>query len=147
MYPQPESTQILTIQEIRKAKAGDKPRRLYDRDGLYLVVTAAGGKLWRGKYRVNGREKALSLGPYPKIGLAEAQTRWSAARELDEPSAAKRAEKRGSSGISPEMVLRLSKAPGRSPESWRTMQHNHDLWQARQTVNLDNVERVDFRAA
>ena len=53
----------------------------------------------------------------------------------------------GSSGISPEMALRLAKALGRSPESWLAMQDNHDLWQARQTVNLDAVERIDFRAA
>jgi addiction module HigA family antidote len=53
----------------------------------------------------------------------------------------------GTSGISPEMALRLSKALGRSPESWLTMQDNHDLWQARQIVNLDAVERIDFRAA
>ena len=52
----------------------------------------------------------------------------------------------GTSGISPEMALRLSKALGRSPESWLAMQDNHDLWQARQVVNLDAVERVDFRA-
>jgi addiction module HigA family antidote len=53
----------------------------------------------------------------------------------------------GTSGISPEMALRLSKALGRSPESWLTMQDNHDLWQARQTVDLAAVERIDFRAA
>jgi addiction module HigA family antidote len=53
----------------------------------------------------------------------------------------------GTSGISPEMALRLSKALGRSPESWLTMQDNHDLWLARQTVNLDVVERIDFHAA
>ncbi len=51
------------------------------------------------------------------------------------------------SGISPEMALRLSKALGRSAESWLAMQDNHDLWQARQTVNLDAVECIDFRAA
>jgi plasmid maintenance system antidote protein VapI len=45
------------------------------------------------------------------------------------------------------MALRLSKALGRSPESWLTMQDNHDLWQARKTVDLDAVERIDFRAA
>jgi antitoxin HigA-1 len=54
---------------------------------------------------------------------------------------------KGTSGISPEMALRLSKALGRSPESWLAMQDNHDLWQARQTVDLDAVERIDFRAA
>lgn len=53
----------------------------------------------------------------------------------------------GSSGISSEMALRLSKALGRSPESWLTMQDNYDLWQARQTVDLDAVQKVEFRAA
>ncbi|HVA55566.1 MAG TPA: HigA family addiction module antitoxin [Gammaproteobacteria bacterium] len=48
----------------------------------------------------------------------------------------------GSSGISPEMALRLSKALGRSPESWLAMQYNHDLWQAKRHVNLANVTRV-----
>jgi addiction module HigA family antidote len=53
----------------------------------------------------------------------------------------------GTSSISPEMALRLSKALGRSPESWLAMQDSHDLWQARQTVDLNAVERIDFRAA
>jgi len=75
---------MLTIQEIKNAKTSDKPRKLYDRDGLYLFVTPTGGKLWRGKYRVNGREKTLSLGPYPKVGLAEAREKWQDARKLDD---------------------------------------------------------------
>ena len=54
---------MLTIQAIKNAKPADKQRKLYDRDGLYLVVTPAGGKLWRGKYRVNGREKNPEPGP------------------------------------------------------------------------------------
>jgi antitoxin HigA-1 len=53
----------------------------------------------------------------------------------------------GASGISPEMALRLSKALGRSPESWLAMQYNHDLWQARQSVNLGNVSKVRLTAA
>jgi len=53
----------------------------------------------------------------------------------------------GSSGISSEMALRLSKALGRSPESWLAMQDNFDLWQARQSINLDAVQKVEFRAA
>jgi plasmid maintenance system antidote protein VapI len=51
------------------------------------------------------------------------------------------------SGISSEMALRLSKALGRSPESWLTMQDSYDLWHARQSVNLDNVEKIEFKAA
>lgn len=53
----------------------------------------------------------------------------------------------GNSGLSSEMALRLSKALGRSPESWLAMQDNYDLWHARQTVNLDAVEKIEFRAA
>lgn len=54
---------------------------------------------------------------------------------------------KGTSGISPEMALRLSKALGRSPESWLAMQDNYDLWQARQRTNLENVDKVEFEAA
>jgi len=53
----------------------------------------------------------------------------------------------GRSGISPEMALRLSKALGRSPESWLAMQDTHELWPARQWVNLEAVEKVEFRVA
>ncbi len=53
----------------------------------------------------------------------------------------------GASGVSPEMALRLSKALGRSPESWLAMQYNHDLWQARQSVDLGRVSRVRLTAA
>ena len=53
----------------------------------------------------------------------------------------------GASGISPEMALRLSKALGRSPESWLALQYNHDLWQARQRVDLGTVGRVRLTAA
>ena len=53
----------------------------------------------------------------------------------------------GASGISPEIALRLSKALGRSPESWLAMQYNLDLWLARQRVNLSNVGKVKLTAA
>ena len=50
------------------------------------------------------------------------------------------------SAVSPEMALRLSKALGRSPESWLAMQDNYDLWQARKTANLSQVRKVPFEA-
>jgi antitoxin HigA-1 len=53
----------------------------------------------------------------------------------------------GSSRVTPEMALLLSKALGRSPESWLAMQSNHDLWAARKTVNLDRVAKLGLRAA
>jgi addiction module HigA family antidote len=46
------------------------------------------------------------------------------------------------SNVSPEMALRLSKGLGRSPESWLIMQDNYDLWHAKKTVNLDEIESL-----
>ena len=54
---------------------------------------------------------------------------------------------RGRSGIGPEMALRRSRALGGSPEGWLAMQDNHDLWHARQSVNLEAVEKVEFHEA
>lgn len=49
---------------------------------------------------------------------------------------------KGDSDISPEMALRLSKAFGRTPESWLKMQANYELWQARKRINLDLVSVI-----
>ena len=53
----------------------------------------------------------------------------------------------GTSRVTPEMALRLSKAVGRTAESWLEMQNTHDLWQARQTLTLDRITKLDLRAA
>ena len=50
------------------------------------------------------------------------------------------------SAVSPEMALRLSKALGRSPESWLAMQDNYDLWQAKKSANLSTVRKMQFAA-
>ena len=47
------------------------------------------------------------------------------------------------SSITPTMALKLSKVIGRSPESWLAMQDNHDLWEARQKINLDDFEKLE----
>ena len=53
----------------------------------------------------------------------------------------------GKSGVSPEMALRLSKALGRSPESWLAMQDRYDLWHAQGNVDLNRVRKLDLSAA
>lgn len=53
----------------------------------------------------------------------------------------------GASRVTPEMALRLSKALGRSPESWLAMQDAHDLWLARQRVDLKSVDELQFAIA
>lgn len=54
---------------------------------------------------------------------------------------------KGQSGVSPEMALRLSKALGRSTESWLSMQYTHDLWVAKKKVRLNKVSKVKLDAA
>lgn len=53
----------------------------------------------------------------------------------------------GSNRVSPEMALRLSKALGRSAESWLAMQDAHDLWVARQSLDLESIEPLGLGAA
>ncbi len=71
----------LTDVAIRKAAPADKPYKLTDGEGLYLLVNAA-GKYWRMNYRFAGKQKTLSLGVYPDLGLANARERLKDARRL-----------------------------------------------------------------
>ena len=61
--------------------AGRPAMRLSDAKGMYLEVTAAGGKYWRMKYRHAGKEKRLALGVYPVVSLAQARKACEQARE------------------------------------------------------------------
>lgn len=63
----------LTDVAIRKARPSDKTQRLFDAGGLYLEIAPSGGKWWRLKYRIGGREKRISLGTFPTVGLREAR--------------------------------------------------------------------------
>ncbi len=72
----------LTDTAIRNAKPGAKPAKLFDERGLFLLVTPAGGKWWRLKYRFDNKEKLLSLGTYPDVSLKDARGRRDTARKL-----------------------------------------------------------------
>ncbi|WP_426054734.1 tyrosine-type recombinase/integrase [Janthinobacterium sp. PSPC2-1] len=72
----------LTDVKIKSFKPGAKPYKLYDERGLFLIVTPTGGKWWRFKYRFDNKEKLLSLGIYPEIGLRDARDRRDEARKL-----------------------------------------------------------------
>jgi integrase len=72
----------LTDTAIRNAKPGAKPIKMFDERGLFLLVAPAGGKWWRLKYRVGGKEKLLSLGTYPDVGLKDARELREDARKL-----------------------------------------------------------------
>lgn len=87
----------LTEVAVRAAKAHGKDSKLFDEKGLCVLVCANGSKLWRLKYRFAGREKLLSLGGYPDVGLKQAREKRDAARTLVasgiDPSTQRQAEK------------------------------------------------------
>ncbi|MFU0724791.1 Arm DNA-binding domain-containing protein, partial [Klebsiella pneumoniae] len=87
----------LNARQVDTAKPKDKPYKLADGGGLYLLIKPNGGKYWRLKYRVAGKEKLLALGVYPEVTLADARAKREEAKRgiaggID-PMEAKREEK------------------------------------------------------
>jgi integrase len=72
----------LTDTAIRNASPRDKPYKIYDGGGLHVLVNPTGSRLWRLKYRFGGREKLLSFGPYPLVGLKAARVKRDEAKLL-----------------------------------------------------------------
>ena len=72
----------LTDTAIRALTPGEKPKKKADEKGLFLLIQPSGGKLWRLKYRFDGKEKKLGLGRYPDVSLKEARRRRDEARQI-----------------------------------------------------------------
>ena len=72
----------LTDTAIRRSRPTEKPYKLADGKGLYLLVNPSGSKLWRWKYRHEGKEKLMPFGAYPDVSLADARVRHAEARRL-----------------------------------------------------------------
>ncbi|MFN6263123.1 MAG: tyrosine-type recombinase/integrase [Chromatiaceae bacterium] len=103
----------LTVVQVEKAKAAEKDYKLSDERGMHLLVSKAGGKLWRLKYRVDGREKVLCIGSYPDLSLKEArELRDTARNQLAngiDPSADKKARKASSAQSNADSFEHLAK--------------------------------------
>ena len=99
----PRVIKPLTAAQVKNAKPKDKPYKLFDGGGLFLLVTPAGGKLWRMKYRQeNGKEGMLSFGAYPTLSLEQAR------RKRDE------ARQQKAAGNDPGQIVREEKAESKS---------------------------------
>lgn len=87
----------LTARQVETARPREKEYKLADERGLFLLVKPNGGRYWRMKYRVAGKEKKLSIGVYPDISLAEARLKRDDARKIlaegGDPSEKKQLEK------------------------------------------------------
>ncbi len=107
----------LTDTRIRQTKPGTKAVKLPDGGGLYLEVTPSGGRLWRYRFRLDGKESTYALGDYPRVGLAEARNLRDEARALVKQ------------GINPALD-RKQKAIQRQYENAMTFQAVADEWYA-----------------
>lgn len=87
----------LTDVKVKTAKPKEKPYKLADGGGMYLLINANGSKYWRMKYRFAGKEKMLSIGVYPDISLADAREKRNEARKIlangGDPGETKKGEK------------------------------------------------------
>jgi len=72
----------LTDAKLRSLKPEAKPRKFADFEGLYILVTPNGSRLWRLAYRFAAKQKLLALGSYPDLSLREARKAKDAARDL-----------------------------------------------------------------
>src|SRR4051794_29070337 len=121
----------LTDREIRNAKPDAKPYKLADSGGMYLEIAPSGGKWWRLKYRIGGKEKRLSLGVYPDVPLSDARERRDAARRIvaagKGPSAERQRAKRDAEGIARNTFEAVAR-------EWYAKQSN--VWVARHAADV-----------
>jgi hypothetical protein len=91
---------MLSATKVNNATKKPKPYKITDGQGLHLLVTPSGGKLWRFKYRFDGKYKGLAFGRYPDVSLAAAR------------DARNEARKQIAAGIDPSQVKKALKAAG-----------------------------------
>lgn len=142
---------MLTETQVRSAKPGDSPRKLFDARGLYLHVMPNGGKYWRFNFRFKGRYKTLSLGVYPDVSLAKARDRHLKARQLLADNVDPCVEKKASS-YTFETVAREWHSHWKSSRHER---HAHyvlkrleaDVFPEIGSLPLEDLQASDFRDA
>ena len=112
----------LTATQIKQVKSKDKDYKLFDGGGLYLLVSKAGGKHWKLKYKFDGKEKLLSLGAYPEVTLSKA-------RELKEKHKIDIAN-----GINPNEMKKEKK----EIEKFEAIKHQNTF----KTIALERLEKI-----
>jgi len=154
----------LTDVKLKSFKPSKKPFKKFDGGGLYIYITPAGSKLWRYKYKFNGRDKTLSIGKYPLISLKGARFKHQEAQKLlsegIDPSADKRESKLKSFNSFGSIAKQWfdNKKPGwsekYSKKVWRGMEINLLPWLKNRPVDeittrmvLDVLRNIEKRGA
>lgn len=133
-------TVALTDNMIRKAKPADKAYKLTDGGGLYLNVAPTGSKVWRLRFELKGKEKLLTLDPYPDMGLAEAREARTAAKKQLRDGRDPTVEKRRTKGAPSLAVVHCFESTARE---WHEM--SKDQWSETHANDvLNSLERDIF---
>lgn len=134
-----ERSHPLSETQIENARPGEKVLKLFDGGGLFLQVDPKGGKLWRYKYRFEGKEKLLCIGAYPNVSLSDARLQHSEARLLlkqgTDPSAFKRA-------LVAQNKAELAENEGK-PSVRAVMDGTFEIWKDRAVLRL-TLEEAQF---
>jgi integrase len=157
----------LTEMKIKKVKPQSKQVTLFDGNGLFLLVTPPGGKLWRFKYRFGGKEKLFALGTYPEISLLDARKRRDEARSQlahgIDPGAVRKAQKQAKTELTEtfEVIARewhpkftSTCTPGHAAKLMRSLEKNvfpyigtHPIAAIKAPELLAVLRRVESRGA
>ncbi len=157
----------LTDIRVRTSKPSGKQRKLFDGDGLFLLVTPRGGKYWRFKYRLGGKERLLALGTYPEINLSDARQRRDEARRQVakgiDPGAVRKAQKQAETDEKETFEVIAREWHAKFSPSWRPIHSitimrrlENDLlpWVGKRPINeiraselLAALRRVESRGA
>ncbi len=138
----PKAAVPLTNIQVEEAVAADKPFKLFDGKGLYLLVapkkSSGTSKCWRFKYRFQNMEQLLALGTYPEVSLTETRVRCEHARQLlakqQDPGEAFREEK------TKEKVRASQEAADPGPSVSLDMDGNVVIRKGRSTLHLTEDE-------
>ena len=105
---------MLTDAKLRQLKPKEKPYKVADFEGLFVLVTPAGSRLWKFKYRFERKEKRMSLGSYPATSLQDARKRKDEARGMLElgldPSAEKQKAKNQRLAVTEHVFAKFAEA-------------------------------------
>jgi hypothetical protein len=122
--PMPKRIIPLSDIKVQKVKSKNKNVTLFDGGGLFLMVTPTGGKLWRFKYRYDGKQKLLAFGSYPEISLLEArkqrdEARSQLAHDID-PGAVRKAQKQANTEATETFEIIAREWHERFKSNWTT---------------------------
>lgn len=133
----PKLATPLTVIQPRTAKAKDKPYKLTDGGGLYLLVNTDGAKYWRMDYRIADLRRTLAFGKYPQVSLADARDKRMAARKLLDDGIDPSQDKREQSRIKGEKTAQTFEKLARE---W----HSNKLLSWHATTAKDTLRRLEI---